>query len=128
MLIDTARHLLGVLAAFVVPYKERRPHQSRHQRRPGGADTGPAAIDPASAEIRGGEILGGLFGEYCRQPSQKPHFSSGTRLSTGDGRDAPASGIGLQSRTATSPIEIEWLVADLRVVAASLLACRCGLS
>jgi transposase InsO family protein len=46
MLIYNARHLLAVLAEFVVHYNENRPHQSRGQRPPNA--TGPA---PAVAAL-----------------------------------------------------------------------------
>jgi putative transposase len=65
MLIYNPRHLLGVLAEFVVHYNEHRPHQNRDQRPPHATDTGPV-VDPASAWVRRRKILNGLISEYSQ--------------------------------------------------------------
>ena len=64
MLIYTPRHLLGILGVFVVHYNEHRPDQSRDQRPPEAADSGPAVVDLASAGVRRRKILNGLISEY----------------------------------------------------------------
>ena len=66
MLIYSPRHLLGVLGEFVVHYNGHRPHQSRDQRPPDAVDTGPAAVDLASARVRRRRILNGLINEYSQ--------------------------------------------------------------
>jgi transposase InsO family protein len=67
MLIYSPRHLLGVLGEFVAHYNEHRPHQSRHQRPPNAADTGPAVVvDLASALVRRRKILNGLTSKYSQ--------------------------------------------------------------
>jgi transposase InsO family protein len=66
MLIYNPRHLLAVLAEFVEHYNEHRPHQSRDQRPPNAADTGPAVADVGSARVRRKKILDGLINEYSQ--------------------------------------------------------------
>jgi putative transposase len=67
MLIYSPRHLLAVLAEFVVHYNEHRPHQSRDQHPPHATDTGPAAVlDLTSARVRRRKILNGLISEYSQ--------------------------------------------------------------
>jgi hypothetical protein len=66
MLIYTPRHLLAVLGEFVEHCNEHRPHQSRQQRPPSAADTGPTVVDLASAEVRRRKILNGLISEYSQ--------------------------------------------------------------
>jgi putative transposase len=66
MLIYTPRHLPAVLGEFVEHYNEHRPHQSRQQRPPSAADTGPTVVDLASAGVRRRKILNGLISEYSQ--------------------------------------------------------------
>jgi transposase InsO family protein len=66
MLIYNPRHLLAVLAEFVEHYNQHRPHQSRDQRPPNAAGTGPAVADLASAWVRRKKILDGLINEYSQ--------------------------------------------------------------
>jgi transposase InsO family protein len=66
MLIYSPRHLLAVLGEFVVHYHEHRPHQSRGQRAPNAAATGPAVVDLASVRVRRRKILNGLISEHSQ--------------------------------------------------------------
>jgi putative transposase len=66
ILIYNPRHLLAVLAEFVVHYNEHRPHQSRDQRPPNAEDNVPAVVDLASARVRRRKILNGLISEYSQ--------------------------------------------------------------
>jgi putative transposase len=67
MLIYNPQHLLAVLGEFVMHYNEHRPHQSRDQRPPNAADTGPAVIvDLASARVHRRAVLNGLINEYAQ--------------------------------------------------------------
>jgi putative transposase len=66
MLIYNARHLRAVLGEFGTHYNEHRPHQSRGQRPPNAAATGPAVVDLASVRVRRRKILSGLISEYSQ--------------------------------------------------------------
>jgi putative transposase len=63
MLIYSPRHLLAVLGEFGTHYNEHRPNQSRGQRAPNAAATGPA-VDLASVRVRRRKILNGLISDY----------------------------------------------------------------
>jgi hypothetical protein len=74
MLIYGPRHLLAVLAEFVVHDNEHRSHQSRDQRPPAATDAPAAVVDLASARVRRRKILNGLISEYSQAAQPEPRF------------------------------------------------------
>jgi putative transposase len=66
MLIYNPRHLLVILGEFLTHYNEHRPHQSRDQRPPHATNSGPAAVNLATARVRRRKILNGLISEYSQ--------------------------------------------------------------
>jgi putative transposase len=65
ILIYGARHLLIVLADYLLPYNEHRPHQHRGQPTP-DQEALPPVADLDVARMRRRKILNGLANEYTQ--------------------------------------------------------------